>query len=114
MQEKEPEREYIYLYVGGETNATDSSPPLISNNVYSGFGFQFVWNFTEDEARTALEEMAEDVRREVVRVVESIPQEQRSRLLQEILSSCSHVKESQTPPMSKVSNEIGIMQGTKA
>ncbi|MDT9180885.1 MAG: hypothetical protein P5702_25785 [Limnospira sp. PMC 1291.21] len=39
-------------------------------------------------------EMVEDVRREVVRLVEPIPQEQRSRLLQEILSSCSHVKES--------------------
>lgn len=61
MQKNEQEREYIYLYVVGETNATDGSPPLISNNVYSGFGFQFVCNFTEDEARTALEEMAEDI-----------------------------------------------------
>jgi predicted site-specific integrase-resolvase len=37
-------------------------------------------------------EMVEDVRREVVQLVESIPHELRSNLLQEILSSCSHVK----------------------
>lgn len=42
-------------------------------------------------------EMVEDVRREVVRLVESIPRELRSSLLQEILSSCSHVKGSQDP-----------------
>jgi predicted site-specific integrase-resolvase len=39
-------------------------------------------------------EMVEDARREVVQLVETIPHELRSRLLQEILSSCSRVKES--------------------
>jgi predicted site-specific integrase-resolvase len=39
-------------------------------------------------------EMVEDARREVERIVESIPQELRNQFLQEILSSCSRVKES--------------------
>jgi predicted site-specific integrase-resolvase len=59
-------------------------------------------------------EMVEDVRREVVRIVGILPTEQRSLLLQEVLSSCSHVKESLTPPTPRVSDEIGGMQGTEA
>ncbi|BAZ12351.1 ISSoc2, resolvase [Calothrix sp. NIES-4071] len=41
------------------------------------------------------QELVTDVRREVVRLVDTIPQELRSSLLQEILSSCSQVKGSQ-------------------
>lgn len=40
------------------------------------------------------QEMVEDVRREVVDMLGLIPHELRSQLLQEILTSCSHVKES--------------------
>jgi len=43
---------------------------------------------------SAEREMVEDARREVVDVLGLISQELRSQLLQEILTSCSHVKES--------------------
>ncbi|WP_293122894.1 recombinase family protein [Moorena sp. SIO4G3] len=63
------------------------------------FGFELIeWICEQNGCRIVVldqsnlsdeREMVEDVRREVVRIVELIPQEQRSRLLQEILSSCS-------------------------
>ena len=66
------------------------------------FGFELIsWLCEQDGTKILVlnqdglspeRELVEDVRHEVVRLVEFVPQELRSLLLQEILSSCSHVK----------------------